>query len=67
MVIWHYTLPMRIELCDICEKKVTGVGRGFSVGRGSLLRTSRLCDTCGKELEPIIKKIEAAESKRKDK
>lgn len=52
---------MRIELCDLCHKKISDYKSGYSVGRGDLLRMSRLCNSCGKHLEPIIKKIEVAE------
>jgi hypothetical protein len=51
---------MRIELCDLCHQKIPDLKRGYSVGRGDFFGMSRLCNACGKPLEPMIKKIDAA-------
>ena len=52
---------MNIELCDMCGKEIDRDWqnpKGYIVGRSSISRYA-LCETCGKPLAKLIKKLES--------
>jgi hypothetical protein len=48
---------MKNAYCSICGGTLP-VTAGFSLGRGNFLPAFRLCDHCGRSLEPAMQKVE---------
>jgi hypothetical protein len=48
---------MNTQHCNICRDPMSA-SAGFSVSRGNVLPTFRLCNRCGNTLEPVMQKLE---------
>ena len=48
---------MTEQRCTICRERLSA-GAGFSISRGNILPTFRLCGRCGNSLEAVMQKLE---------